>query len=144
MKNSLIIISTPYETNSSSHASANRRTNSLSAALVCRGLLARYTLVRWPTERWYIHASLSGLCPAGKGIFPCRSERVLADYNYNPDQGYQMLKDEHLIKTASLSQIKTMLTFCVRGERFADGHWGEMIEKGHVRRLLERLNEVNA
>jgi len=64
------------------------------------------------------------------------------DYEYNPEQGYRMLKDENVIKGASLSQIKTMLTFCVRGERFSDGHWGEMIEKGYIRRLLERLNEL--
>ena len=66
------------------------------------------------------------------------------DYEYNPEQAYQMLKDENLIRNASLSQIKTMLTFCVRGERFSDGHWAEMIEKGYIRRLLERLNEIKA
>lgn len=64
------------------------------------------------------------------------------DYEYNPEQAYQMLKDEQLVKEASLSQIKTMLTFCVRGERFSDGHWAEMIEQGHIRRLLERLNVI--
>jgi hypothetical protein len=66
------------------------------------------------------------------------------DYEYDPEQAYQMLKDENLNKTASLSQIKTMLTFCVRGERFSDGHWGEMIEKGYIRRLLERLNKTKS
>jgi hypothetical protein len=66
------------------------------------------------------------------------------DYEYNPELAYQMLKDESLIKRASLAQIKTMLTFCVRGERFSDGHWGEMIEKGYIRRLLERLVELAA
>jgi hypothetical protein len=66
------------------------------------------------------------------------------DYEYNPEQAYQMLKDESLIKTASLSQIKTMLTFCLRGERFSDGHWAQMIEEGHIRRLLERLNEIKS
>lgn len=66
------------------------------------------------------------------------------DYEYNPEQAYQMLKDENLVKTASLSQIKTMLTFCVRGERFSDGHWGQMIEEGHIRRLLERLNQIKS
>ena len=66
------------------------------------------------------------------------------DYEYDPERAYQMLKDENLIKIASLSQIKTMLTFCVRGERFSDGHWGEMIEKGYIRRLLERLNEIKS
>lgn len=66
------------------------------------------------------------------------------DYEYNPEQAYLMLRHENLIKTASLSQIKTMLTFCVRGERFSDGHWAEMIEKGYIRRLLERLNEIKS
>ena len=64
------------------------------------------------------------------------------DYEYNPDQAYQMLKDKQAVKNASLAQIKTMLTFCVRGERFSDGHWATMIEKGYIRRVLERLNEI--
>jgi hypothetical protein len=45
---------------------------------------------------------------------------------------------------ASLTQIQSVLTFCVRGERFSDGHWGAMIEKGYIRRLLERLNEIKS
>ena len=69
---------------------------------------------------------------------------IWLDYEYNPEQAHRMLKDENLVKTASLSQIKIMLTFCVRGERFSDGHWAEMIEQGHIRRLLERLNEIKA
>jgi hypothetical protein len=64
------------------------------------------------------------------------------DYKYKPEQAYQMLQDENLVKAASLSQIKTMLTFCVRGEHFSDGHRAEMIEKGYIRRLLERLEEI--
>jgi hypothetical protein len=64
------------------------------------------------------------------------------DTGYNPEQAYQMIQDENLVKIASLSQIKTMLTYCVRGERFSDGHWAEMIEKGSIRRILERLNEI--
>jgi hypothetical protein len=66
------------------------------------------------------------------------------DYEYDPERAYRMLKAEHRVRAASLSEIKTMLTFCVRGERFSDGHWGEMIERGHIRRILERLNEIKA
>jgi hypothetical protein len=64
------------------------------------------------------------------------------DYEYDPDKAYQMLKDENRVKVASLPEIKTLLTYCVRGERFSDGHWAAMIEKGYIRRLLERLNEI--
>jgi hypothetical protein len=70
--------------------------------------------------------------------------RAWIDYEYNPEQAYQMLKDEQAVKKASLSEIKSMLTFCVRGERFSDGHWGEMIEKGYIRRILERLIEIKS
>ena len=66
------------------------------------------------------------------------------DTEYDPEQAYQMLKDEDLIKSASISQIKTMLTFCLRGERFSDGHWAQMIEEGYIRKLLERLNEIKS
>ena len=66
------------------------------------------------------------------------------DHEYDPEQAYRMLKAEQAVKTASLSQIKTLLTFCVRGERFSDGHWAAMIEKGYIRRVLERLNEIKS
>ena len=66
------------------------------------------------------------------------------DYEYDPDQAYKMLHDEQAVKDASIQQIQSMLTFCVRGERFSDGHWGHVIEKGYIRRLLERLIELTA
>jgi hypothetical protein len=37
-----------------------------------------------------------------------------------------------------------MLTFCVRGERFSEGHRAQMIEKGYIRRILERLTEIKS
>ena len=66
------------------------------------------------------------------------------DYEYNPEQTYKMLNDELAVKRASIEQIQSMLTFCVRGERFSDGHWGHMIEQGYIRRLLGRLVQIKA
>ncbi len=66
------------------------------------------------------------------------------DHDYRPEEAARMLKDEEFVKSASLVQIKTMLTFCVRGERFSDGHWAEMIENGCIRKILERINELSA
>jgi len=80
--------------------------------------------------------------PVVEEFFRLVSSECWLDYEYSPEQAYQMLKDEKLIRAASLAQIKTMLTFCVRGERFSDGHWAQMIEEGYIRRLLERLNEI--
>ena len=77
-------------------------------------------------------------------FFRCAGRECWLDYGYKPEQASQMLRDENLIKTASLPQLKTMLTFCLRGERFSDGHCGKMIEQGYIRRLLERLNEIKS
>lgn len=65
------------------------------------------------------------------------------DYGYRPEDAAAMLKDDEVIKAASLPEIKTMLTYCVRGERFSDGHWAEMIENGSIRKILERINQLS-
>ena len=66
------------------------------------------------------------------------------DFDYVPEQAGQLLLSDDGVRNATLDQIKTMLTYCVRGERFGEGHWAAMIEGGHVRRLLERLKELQA
>ena len=51
---------------------------------------------------------------------------------------------DRFIRNASLSQVRTMLTYCVRGERFFNGHWAVMIKQGKTRSLLERLKVISA
>ena len=79
-----------------------------------------------------------------KDFFRVASYECWSDYDYLSEEAGQMLKNADVIKTADLDQIKTMLTYCVRGERFCDGHWGAMIEGGYVKRILQRLGEIGA
>jgi hypothetical protein len=79
-----------------------------------------------------------------KELFEAAGKDCWMDFDYVPEEAGRMLEDRALVRQASLDQVKTMLTYCVRGERFCDGHWGAMIEQGHVRRLLERLAELRA
>jgi len=79
-----------------------------------------------------------------KEFFRAAGQDCWMDFDYVPEEAERMLEDEARVRRASLDEIKTMLTYCVRGERFGEGHWGAMIEQGHVRRLLERLREVRA
>jgi hypothetical protein len=65
---------------------------------------------------------------------PCWS-----DYDYDPRKAAQMLKDDAVIHRATLAEIRTMLTFCVRGERFGDGLWAAMLESGKIVAILKRL-----
>ncbi len=50
-----------------------------------------------------------------------------------------MIRDGEFIKIAPIKDIKTMLTYCVRGERFSDGHWAEMLRSGRIVAILKRL-----
>jgi uncharacterized protein DUF6508 len=54
----------------------------------------------------------------------------------------KMLKNPSFINKSTLFQIKSMLTYIVRGERFCDGHWAAMINNGHVEAVLERLGKL--
>ena len=65
-----------------------------------------------------------------------------SDTGYSPAEAGRMIADDHRIARASLSEIRTMLTYCVRGERFADGHWDRMLRDGRVLALLRRLREL--
>jgi hypothetical protein len=64
------------------------------------------------------------------------------DREYDPAEARRMLMSEAEVERASLPELRSMLTFCARGERFADGHRAEMIEDGHIRRLLMRLEQL--
>ena len=64
------------------------------------------------------------------------------DYGYVPAEVEKLIESEEAIKAATLPQIRAMLTYVLRGERFSDGWWGHMIEAGYVRRILERLSEL--
>ena len=117
--------------------------------LLCSYLPRLYAEGFNPIERWdggeklkdgYYSMPYPAYDPLVEEFFNHVSSDGWVDYRYDPEQSYAILKNEDAVKRASLEQIRSMLTFCVRGERFSDGHWGQMIEKGYIRRLLERLN----
>ena len=62
-----------------------------------------------------------------KEFFHEASKECWNDADYAPDQAGQMLSSEDGVRHATLDQIKTMLTYCVRGERFSEGHWRRRI-----------------
>jgi hypothetical protein len=72
-------------------------------------------------------------------FFHLAGQPCWSDYEYKPVEAAEMLADTAFIEKASLKEIKTMLTYCVRGERFSDGHWGAMLSSGKITGLLKRL-----
>jgi len=80
--------------------------------------------------------------PVVEEFFQAAGKECWCDHGYDPTEAGQMIRDAEFVKNSSLDQVKTMLTYCVRGERFCDGHWGEMVESGTIRNLIERLAEL--
>lgn len=75
-------------------------------------------------------------------FFAAAGRSCWSDYQYRPESSREMLQDDQLVRSADLAQIKTMLTYCVRGERFCDGHWEALLKSGRIVALLRRLAEL--
>ena len=82
--------------------------------------------------------------PDVEAFFRLASQPWWCDYQYQPVQAGAMLEDDEVIQSASIEQIKTMLTFCVRGERFCYGHWEAVLKSGRILALLRRLEVLQA
>jgi hypothetical protein len=65
-----------------------------------------------------------------------------SDYTYDPRTARELLSDDASIGRCSLEEIKTLLTYSVRGERFVDGHWLHLLETGRIWAVLRRLAEL--
>jgi hypothetical protein len=80
--------------------------------------------------------------PIIDNFFHLAGQPCWSDYEYQPEIAAKMVENDDRIASASLREIKTMLTFCVRGERFCDGHWGTMVREGRIGAILRRLDQL--
>jgi len=79
--------------------------------------------------------------PSVNTFFELASQQHWQDYQYVDNFSDQMIKPGK-IENSSMNEIKTIITWCVRVERFAEGHWVGVIEKDIIKRLLKRLNNI--
>ena len=75
-------------------------------------------------------------------FFELASQPCWQDYDYVDNFSEEMI-EYNKIEQASMDQIKTILTWCVRIERFNEGHWISVIENKVAKRVLERLLSIN-
>lgn len=61
---------------------------------------------------------------------------------YEPVEARRMLADAEFVKGASIKQVKSMLTYCARGEKFCDGHREWLLKSGQIVALLRRLEVI--
>jgi hypothetical protein len=75
-------------------------------------------------------------------FFDCAAQPFWMDYGYRPEAAARMLRDEGCLRDATIAHVRTLLTYCVRGERFCDGFWEGLLEQGKVQAVLHRLQEL--
>jgi len=75
-------------------------------------------------------------------FFYCAAKGSVMNRRYDPDEASQMLEDEQLVRDASLGQVRTMLTYCIRSERMGPGQLAHFIRRGTVRHLLNRMKAI--
>ena len=74
-------------------------------------------------------------------FFELVSQEHWKDYKYVDNFSEEMVGSGK-IEEASINQLKTILTWCDRTERFFEGHWEYVIEIDIIKRVLNRLNEI--
>jgi hypothetical protein len=77
-----------------------------------------------------------------ESFFSIAARACWSDPEYVSKDIGDMIRDPQRVARATLQEIKSMLTWCVRGERFCDGHWASVIEDGSIRNVLLRLQAL--
>lgn len=80
--------------------------------------------------------------PLVSEFFGRAARECWTDYLYMNSSAPAMAEDKGFIASAGMDDLRTLLTWAVRGERFCDGHWESLIESGTIRAILERLRDL--
>jgi hypothetical protein len=88
-------------------------------------------------------ASRSPIYPrAVTEFFYVASQPCWRDDAYDARAAEALARDRARVRGAGLRELRAMLTWCVRGERAREGHWGAVLEDGTVFAILARLQEL--
>lgn len=82
--------------------------------------------------------------PDVQEFFRLAARPCWSDDGYEPTAAATMLEDDKTIQQATIDQVRAMVTHCVRGERFCDGHWEAVLRSGKIVALLRRLQVLRA
>lgn len=77
-------------------------------------------------------------------FFRLAGQECWLDAEYLAVDPARMLDDDEAIGAATLEQVRAMLTYCVRAERFGDGSWEGFLRSGRITALLRRLQVLRS
>lgn len=80
--------------------------------------------------------------PDVSAFFGIASAECWMDHDYDPQLAASMLKDRTVVANADLLTLRTLMTACVRGEKFCDGWWASILQDGTLVAVLERVEAI--
>jgi len=102
--------------------------------------------LRQPGLHLALHGGLQATPPEYKPevieFFGLIAQDCWLDHDYNPEDVTRKMNDGKSIPSAKFSDLRSMLTWCLRGERFSEGHWGIVITNGSLWKILDRLKTL--
>ncbi len=82
-------------------------------------------------------------CDDVEKFFKIAAQECWADFDYISKHAGDMVNNDKFIEQADIQAIKTMITWCVRGERFCTGHRKALLESGKIVSILKRLKNLS-
>lgn len=80
--------------------------------------------------------------PIVQQFFRVAARECWCDRDYLPKNAHLALQDHGAVRHASLAEVRAMLTYCVRGERFCDGHLADQQVKASA--VVEPRTSLNS
>jgi hypothetical protein len=77
-------------------------------------------------------------------FFRLAGQECWLDAQYLTADPAKMLADDDAVEAATMEQVRAMLTYCVRAERFGDGNWDAFLRSGRISALLRRLKALRS
>ena len=75
-------------------------------------------------------------------FFALLAQAPWSDTGYDPTAAAATLNDPQRIEDATLAELRPLLTWCERGERFIAGHHIALLADGHLQALMQRLSRI--
>jgi hypothetical protein len=85
------------------------------------------------------------MAPAAEGLFQALYDNGWVepfDWSAFQDEAIGYFENPSRLEKVDLETIRKLLTLHVRKDRFCEGHFLEMLEKGHIQAILRRLAQV--
>lgn len=92
----------------------------------------------------HAHHQRTGHDAERDAFFGLLAQPPWADADYDPAIAAQAIDDARRIEDATLPELRPLLTWCERGERFHEGHHDALLDDGHLQRLMQRLSCIAA